>query len=625
MAIESIYPAVQPSLDLNFAAGNFDPRITFSRASAATYYDGKTVAKAEENLLKYSQDFTSWYKPTMSVTGLYGTAPDGSQTACLLTETLTNAIQTIQPSPATVFLANTAYTYSCFAKAVDSDYLVLAARGTVSNYVSATFNLVTGAVTSTSALGTGFLVTFTSIVNVGNGWYRCVLGFSTGANATSSNNYIGGWDGVASIGSSGTYTYTGTGESILIWGAQLEQRSQVTAYTPTTTQPITNYIPVLQTAPANVPRIDNDPVTDECKGLLIEEQRTNLLTYSEQIGTGPWTYGDVLAIGSGSIADCQIAPDGSATADLIVPSKVSSNVHYVRQGFASTIGNTYTFSVYVKAAGYSSVALRMLDTDASIVTYDLAQGTVNNAAATITAVGNGWFRCTLKGTSTGSSTGVYIYPNQQATYQGDGYSGVYVWGAQLEAGSFPTSYVKTTTSQATRAADTAQMIGTNFSSWYRQDEGTLFGEALSNVFTDTEAGMVTSSLAIAAIYNTVSRRSNGLVMGREDSGTAFAVAAVRSYDSSGNSTTTINAGNGSFSPSIFTKMAAAFSSTGSAFAVKGAASLLGLAQQKSEANTLAIGYGADTAYQTGRLNGCVKRLVYYPKRLTDAQLQAITV
>jgi hypothetical protein len=59
-------------------------------------------------------------------------------------------------------------------------------------------------------------------------------------------------------------------------------------------------------------------------------------------------------------------------------------------------------------------------------------------------------------------------------YTGDGYSGIYIWGAQLEAGAFPTSYIKTEASQVTRSADSASMTGTNFSEWYRQDEGTVY-------------------------------------------------------------------------------------------------------------------------------------------------------
>ena len=62
------------------------------------------------------------------------------------------------------------------------------------------------------------------------------------------------------------------------------------------------------------------------------------------------------------------------------------------------------------------------------------------------------------------------------TYTGDGYSGIYIWGAQVEQGSFPTSYIKTTGSQVTRSADSAEMTGTNFTDWYNYNEGSWYSQ-----------------------------------------------------------------------------------------------------------------------------------------------------
>ena len=67
--------------------------------------------------------------------------------------------------------------------------------------------------------------------------------------------------------------------------------------------------------------------------------------------------------------------------------------------------------------------------------------------------------------------------NGTVTYDGNGTSGIYLWGAQLEEGAFPSSYIPTTTAAATRSADVASITGTAFSGWYRQDEGTFYGEA----------------------------------------------------------------------------------------------------------------------------------------------------
>jgi len=158
----------------------------------------------------------------------------------------------------------------------------------------------------------------------------------------------------------------------------------------------------------------------------------NLLEYSEDFTTG-WSLRQLLPFGSGSVSNATTGPDDNATADLIVPNTASSNEHYIRtvNQAALATGAVGTFSVFVKAAGYTSLSIRLVGTDAAIINYDLTAVTADDAGGTIEFVGNSWYRCTITGTGTGTNAWPWIYPNQQATYAGDGTSGIYIYGAHL--------------------------------------------------------------------------------------------------------------------------------------------------------------------------------------------------
>ena len=215
---------------------------------------------------------------------------------------------------------------------------------------------------------------------------------------------------------------------------------------------------VMRTAPAGVPRIDFDPATGECKGLLIEEQQTNLLTYSDQFNNAAWTKGRVSVV-----ENAVISPGGTLTADKLVEDTTVSNTHFITQTKNAT-SNAMTFSCYAKAAERTRFQLQAYEatTPASPVSvlFDLSTGTVisstgNTTSAYIVPVGNGWYRCVATGTAALLSTtwNIRLASGSDTYYTGDGTSGIYIWGVQLEEGSFPTSYIKTEASQVTRAAD----------------------------------------------------------------------------------------------------------------------------------------------------------------------------
>lgn len=467
LEISTQYPTIRPSLNLDFVNNKYlDPRITFTRSSTAKYFDGKTVHKAEENLLIRSEEFdnAAWVKSAATLLPNTTVGPFGTSTADTLTETTANAWHGVGENFNAV--AGESYTLSVYAKYNTRQHLQLCLGydGFNTTYY-ANFDIQNGTL---GTVGAGVTAT---IDHVGNSWYRCsITGTALSTSLTAGANVI------IANSSSAAYAqgYTGsTSNSVYIFGAQVEQRSSVGPYQVTTTQPITNYQSTLVTASVNQPRFDHDPVTKECKGLLIEDATTNLLTYSEDFGNAAWVKTNL-----SNENNATVAPDGTLSADRLYED-TTNGLHRTYQGVSVTSGVTYNYSLYVKARGRTKISIH--HTLPGEVFYDLSTVTTSSSTGTIENVGNSWYRCTY--TCTADSTTVYNIEVRLVTgvsttsYTGDGYSGIYIWGAQLEANSAsPSSYVATSGATASRSYDNAIMTGTNFSSWYNQEGGTVYSE-----------------------------------------------------------------------------------------------------------------------------------------------------
>ena len=609
----SNFPAIKPTLLLDFAnVKKLDPRITFTRASTATYY-GTQTAKAEENLVQYSQEFDQWTTSLIAVTTNSTAAPDGTTTAETLNDgTATGPHRVLAPTAPSI-VSGLSYTLSVFVKNVDRNFIQLGfGSATFGANAFANFDVATGV---TGTVGTSATATITSLAN---GWYRCsITATSTGTAA----------DGVFfSMVSSSTATrsevYTGSNKQLYLWGAQLEQRSSVTAYTATTTQPITNYIPVLQTAASGVARFDHNPTTFESLGLLIEESRTNLLAYSEEFQT-TWTNEQ-----SSEQTNVIISPAGTLTGDKLVEDTATSS-HNILQGVSGLAsGSTLSFTLYVKSAEKTSVRLQINDgaslANAVLANYDVSTGvasstqsigTFTSASSTITPVGNGWYRCSISGVATGVTSvqcRIFLLSSGNTSYTGNGYSGIYIWGAQLEAGAFATSYIPTVASQVTRSADAASMTGTNFSSWFNQAEGTIYAEG----FLNNPAGGGAQQRRLADIND--GSNNNRIGFGR-----AFIASDLRvQYEINGVS---LNGTNGQVASSVFpsAKVAVAYQAGNYAFSPNGASVTTSTAANVPVVNKLSIGNDFSTS-ANGSANGQIRKIAYYPIRVTNTQLQALT-
>ena len=498
MSISANYPSIRPTLLLDFAnTEQLDPRISFSRPTTGTYYDGKTVALAEQNVLYPSNTLNGgFFVNRRTTTTINATvAPDGTTTASLLAEDTNTNSHGIDGNLSLV-IGNT-YTRSVFVKkgsgatAPDIIQLAVGVGGlTGGGYVN--FNISTGVITASTTNVTG------SIVSFGSGWYRCAITFTATASVGAFNDaflYFTNNNPTAGL-FGGSYAGAITAD-VFVWGAQAENRSTATAYTPTTTAAITNYVPVLLTAPVNEARFQHNPTTGESLGLLIEQQSTNIQIYSEDFSATTSLNQNITVTNN-----VNISPAGTLTAALIVENTATAehrSLHYLTQSY--TAGASFTASVYVKrASGTRNVILRIDPGTATFgstgTNYNLTALTVDPTAGqsgTITAVGNGWYRLTITATASVSASGLYgvgVWLSNGTTpssnsYLGDGVSGIYIWGVQLEAASFATSYIPTVVSQVTRSADVANMTGTNFSSWYRTDQGTLYTELVETINTST--------------------------------------------------------------------------------------------------------------------------------------------
>ena len=389
---------------------------------------------------------------------------------------------------------------------------------------------------------------------------------------------------------------------------------------------------LIETVSANQPRFDFDPVTGECKGLLIEESRSNLVTYSEDFSNVAWVKSQ-----SSIVASSIVSPSGS-TSFKLVENTVSGVGHFITQGSITKLSNAVlTLTIFAKAAErqYFGLVINSSSTgfgsrygaefnlgNGTASEHDSAQGTYSSGSFSIQPYPNGWYRCTITcTTSTDAQSQVRIFTfrdaNQwtsAASYAGDGTSGIYVWGAQLEAGSFPTSYIPTTASTVTRSAEIAEMTGRNFSSWYNQTEGTLF----------VVASPSTNGAYSGFIYLLGTDFNNGIIYLRQsDYQPVFRIRSGQRDEYS----KTINGAVGFgqiWRNVVALKSAISFKTNDFNSFVSG----VPITGSRATAGTLPTFTGplylGGLNAGSNSLNGTISRLTYYPRALKPNQLQYLT-
>lgn len=581
------------TLNLEFTGLNqtLDSRITFTRASNATLVDSTgRVTYAPNNLVTNSEAFdnASWTKTGATVTANAIVAPNGTTTADKLVEdTSTGAHQVAGGASIT----GVTYVMSVYAKAAGRTLFEIYGGGFAALGFAARFDLSNG----TMSVNTG---SRGAIQSVGDGWYRCSIWLT--ASNTSGYTFV-------LYNNAGASTYTGDGTSgIYLWGAQLEAVTYQT--TPST------YVATIASAYYG-PRFDYDPVTLVSKGLLIEEQRTNLLLRSEEFDNASW------AKNNGTVSANTIAsPDGTTNADAFIENTAASAFHYINQSVTKAASAIqYAASFYVKNKGRQIVVgLQSGGSNGVAGRVDPATGTVSAAAAafgtgwtagtlTMTDVGNGWYRVVM--TATSDTTTVLqlqmaLHNGTTNVYTGDGVSGAYLYGAQIEAGAFATSYIPTVAATVTRSADIATMSGTNFSSWYNQSEGTLVTQS-SNFSTASFPVVVAINDGTAS--NRINHISSTTSANRMSVSTGGVVQAEFTF--SNYVTNTI--------------VSEALALKANDFAGTANAATVGTDTSGTMPTVTQMQLGLQTG-GLNALNGCIRSISYYRTRLPNSTLQALT-
>lgn len=436
--------------------------------------------------------------------------------------------------------------------------------------------------------------------------------------------------------------------------AALDPRVTVTRAANTATR--INSAGLIEIVNANLPRFDYDPTTLVCKGLLIEESRANLALYSQQLaanhaltvssvtgtfqvgeacsatGGGTGTYltnigattillttstgtftGTLTGAQSGATATISAAAQvwrrdfsGVGTAPVVTPNyalapdgtMTATRVQCALNGGTTTSDYSWLVQTLTGTSCRGSLYIKTNDNTSKTVILR-AQSSLS------TTVTGSWSRYDWSaGTLTAALFGVGLRGGQTPTNSDT--VDLLVWGAQLEAGAFPTSYIPTTTTSLTRNADVVTMTGTNFSDWFNSAQGTFVAKAQSN---DPAGGNnrvfwcrnTATGTYVDALYADI-RRGAGTWQAGVRSGNVIQWTANLSSTSS---------------PSV---AAVAYKASNFAAAINGGSPSTSASGSIPTLDAMNIGSHIDGTY----LNGLIQRLYYYSQRLTNAETSAFS-
>ena len=349
----------------------------------------------------------------------------------------------------------------------------------------------------------------------------------------------------------------------------------------------------MQTAAVNQPRWDYDPMTLQLRGLLLEDARTNLWLQSADANNAAWAKSGNLPV---TIANQTTAPDGTLTAARVQFQAVSAaSFSTLSQTIAATV-NPYTFSVWLKGSVGGETVYIM--TTANAVLY------YSTACVLTTA----WRRFTVTTPNLTAASWFWQigYDRRDATQTTTPGCTVFVWGAQVELGAFPTSFIPTTAAAVTRAIDSCLIPPANMSPWFASPGGSWFAEfdyfapAPNNSRVLAEGDSFSSTTNLFLQSSTILGQYNG-------------VTAM-------NGTTTT-------SPNTIVKAASAWSASVAKLCANGGVVNTSAALTTGYPGLVTFGLGImaiSPGGGTGVTSGHIRRVTYWPRALSDTEMQQVT-
>ena len=549
------------------------------------------------NLLGFTEDFSNaaWDKSFFGTTATSNNliAPNGLQTADLITAINSTNDHVVYQSSGINLAASGVVTGSIYVKANTATFVrcgvVDNASGT--DWAGFIVNLSTGAVTNTYTGANASNVTTHTPVSVGNGWYRIGITATLTASANNLSLRVGPFNAAsASPGNYFSVSWAAAGtESIYLWGAQLSDSASLDAYSPV-------YGAAVTSAAYYAPRLDYD-ANGSALGLLVEEQRTNLIIWTADFrntadagSSRPWIYNNVTVTPNDAVA-----PDGTMTADRINP---SSNAAIYYQLTSPASATTWTFSIWLRSATGSSFTMPYYVNGAG--------ANPNPQTGTLGTVTTQWQRFSFQITTASSSGTANIALGNFSTGWASG-NNVLAWGAQLEAGTFATSYLPNAgvTAGVTRTADVASVSTQAFP--YSATEGTVVASGRAFNFA---AGNSTNCLA--ALSDGTTSNANYVY--------SFGDTPYSATTNGGNVQANITAGS-ALSPNTVFKLGYAIKTNDFAFTSNGASVGTDTSGSVPTANQLQLGRVGSAII----LNGHIRQITYIPRRLSNSELQARTV